>query len=161
MPKLTGCPGDDLTEQQSPTQVTEFERNLTDGQRISEKLTAYSLAARRTDRSQEAPTMTPRKRYPSKPEMRVPVRVSFEVDGDPEPKTGWIANLSLAGVDIETLQPVEIGSRLTFFAALDPRSSELLQFAGRVQWAAGGRIGMQFGELGAKETHAILQAMSE
>ena len=105
--------------------------------------------------------MTPRKRSPSKPEMRMPVRLSFEVEGDPEPKTGWIACLSLAGMDIETLQPVEIGKRLTFFTALDPSSSELLQFAGRVQWAAGVRIGVQFGELGAKETHAILQAMRD
>jgi hypothetical protein len=103
--------------------------------------------------------MPPRKRYPSKPEMRMPLRVSFEVEGDPEPKTGWITSLSLAGIDLETLQPVAVGSRIMFFAALDPQSSELLQFAGRVQWVAGARIGVQFGKLGAKETHAILEAM--
>jgi hypothetical protein len=91
--------------------------------------------------------------------MRTPIRVSFEVDGDDEPKACWIACLSLAGIDIETLQLVAIGSRITFFAALDPRSPELLEFAGRVQWLAGARIGVHFGEIGAKETHAILLAM--
>jgi hypothetical protein len=51
-----------------------------------------------------------RERYSSKPEIPVPVQVSIEVEGDPEPATGWIERLSLAGVDIATLQQPAVGS---------------------------------------------------
>jgi hypothetical protein len=100
-----------------------------------------------------------RKRNASKPEIQAPLRVSFEVEGDPEAATGWIARLSLVGVDLETLHAPAVGSRIVFYATLDPLSCEILTFQGRVQWVAGARVGVQFTELGAKETHAILQAM--
>jgi hypothetical protein len=100
-----------------------------------------------------------RQRYQSKPEIPSPVRVSLEVEGESESVTGWISHLSLVGVDIETLQAPAVGSRVAFYAALDPQSPEVLGFAGRVQWVAGARVGVQFTELGAKETHAIMQAM--
>jgi hypothetical protein len=45
------------------------------------------------------------------------VRVPFEVESDPEAGTGWIARLSLAGVDIETLQAPPVGSRVVQSAA--------------------------------------------
>jgi hypothetical protein len=102
-----------------------------------------------------------RQRYQSKPEIPTPVRVSLEVEGESEPVTGWISHLSLVGVDIETLQAPTVGSRVAFYAALDPQSSEVLGFAGRVQWVAGARVGVQFTALGAKETHAIMQAMRQ
>src|SRR5260370_3636969 len=100
-----------------------------------------------------------RERYASKPEIPMPVHVSLEIEGEPEAASGWIARLSLAGVDIETLHTPAVGRRVVFYAALDPQSSDVLAFPGRVQWAAGARVGVQFTELGAKETHAILQAM--
>jgi hypothetical protein len=100
-----------------------------------------------------------RQRYSSKPEIPTPVHVTLQVEGDPEGVSGWIARLSLVGVDIETLHTPSVGSRVEFYAALDPHSSEVLGFAGRVQWVAGARVGVQFTELGAKETHAIMQAM--
>ena len=100
-----------------------------------------------------------RERFPSKHEIPMPVRVSFQVGDEPELATGWIARLSLAGVDIETLHPSPVGSRIVFHAVLDPAGTEILAFQGRVQWVVGGRVGVQFMELGARETHAILQAM--
>ena len=100
-----------------------------------------------------------RERYSSKPEIPVPVQVSFEVEGEPELATGWIERLSLAGVDIATLHAPAVGRRVVFYAALDPHSSDVSAFSGRVQWVAGGRVGVQFAELGARETHAILHAM--
>lgn len=100
-----------------------------------------------------------RERLSSKPEIPMPVEVSLEVEGQPEPVMGWISRLSLVGVDIATVGAPPIGSRVSFFAALDPTSSEILGFAGRVQWVAGARVGIQFTELGAKETHAIMEAM--
>ena len=100
-----------------------------------------------------------RQRLASKPEIPMPVEVSLEVEGQQEPVTGWIANLSLVGVDIDTVGAPPVGSRVSFFTALDPTSAEILGFAGRVQWVAGARVGIQFTELGAKETHAIMEAM--
>jgi hypothetical protein len=100
-----------------------------------------------------------RQRYPSKPDIPMPVRVSLEVEGEPAPLTGWIVRLSLVGVDIETLHAPAVGSRVLFYAAFDPRSDEVHPFAGRVQWVVGARMGIHFAELGAKETHAIMQAM--
>ena len=100
-----------------------------------------------------------RARYSSKPDVAVPVLVSLEVEGDPEPTTGWITRLSLAGVDIESLRAPPVGSRIAFYTTLEPDSSEVLAFTGRVRWVAGGRVGVQFTELGAKETYAIVRAM--
>jgi hypothetical protein len=100
-----------------------------------------------------------RERYSSKPEIAAPVHVSFEVEGVPQASEGWITRLSLAGVDIETLEAPAMGTRIVFYAAFDPGSTEVLSFKGRVQWVTHGRVGLQFVELGAKETHAILGAM--
>jgi hypothetical protein len=100
-----------------------------------------------------------RQRLSSKPEVAMPIEVSLEVEGEPEPVTGWISRLSLVGVDIDTFRAPPVGSRVSFFAALDPSSAEILGFAGRVQWVAGARVGIQFTELGAKETHAVMEAM--
>jgi hypothetical protein len=100
-----------------------------------------------------------RQPYSSKPEIPVPVSVSFEVEGAAGPATGWIARLSVAGVDIETLHVAPIGSKIVFQTALDPASAEVHTFNGLVRWASGSRMGVQFSELGAKETHAIIEAM--
>ena len=100
-----------------------------------------------------------RQRLASKPEIPMPVQVSLEVEGELEPVTGWIARLSLVGVDVDTVGAPPVGSRVSFFAALDPSSEEILGFAGRVQWITGVRVGIQFTELGAKETRAIMDAM--
>jgi hypothetical protein len=99
-----------------------------------------------------------RQPYSSKLEIPVPVRVVFRVEGEGEPVHGWVARLSLAGVDIETFHAPPIGSLIVFHAALDPES-EVLGFTGRVRWVSGTRVGIQFAELGAKETHAIVEAM--
>jgi hypothetical protein len=95
----------------------------------------------------------------SKATIPTPVGVAISVQGDAQSRHGRIARMSLAGVEIETPHPLEFGSDVAFFAALDPRSSEVLEFKGRVQWAEGSCVGVQFRELGARETHAILQAM--
>jgi hypothetical protein len=100
-----------------------------------------------------------RQPYSSKLEIPVPICISFEAEGMPQPVTGWIARLSLAGVDIEALEAPAIGSKIQFHAALDPDAGEVLTFSGTVRWVTGGRVGVQFLELGARETRAILEAM--
>jgi PilZ domain len=100
-----------------------------------------------------------RQPFSSKLEIPIPVRVSFHVDGGKGPADGWIARLSLAGVDIDTLDAPAIGKRVVFHAALSPESSEILSFAGTVRWVNGARFGVQFAELGAKETRSVVEAM--
>ena len=100
-----------------------------------------------------------RERHSSKPDIPIPIRVSLEIEGAAEPMTGWISRLSLVGVDVETLHTPPVGARVMFYAALDPLSDEVLPFPGRIQWVTGARVGIQFTQLGAKETHAIAQAM--
>lgn len=100
-----------------------------------------------------------RQPYSSKLEIPVPVPVSFEVEGVPGRADGWIARLSVAGVDIDTLHRAPVGSKIVLHAALDPDSSGVQTFTGLVRWVAGSRIGVQFAELGARETHGIIEAM--
>ena len=105
-----------------------------------------------------------RERYSSKVEIPMPVRVSFQVDGEAELATGWIARLSLAGVEIVgvddgAFHSPSFGSGIVFHTAFDPDRTEILTFQGRVQWVDGSRVGVQFTELGVRETHAVLEAM--
>jgi hypothetical protein len=96
---------------------------------------------------------------PSKPEIAMPIALSFQVEGaGTEPTTGFIAGLSLAGVDIETFEAPPIGAALIMRAALDP-DGDPLTIRGRVQWVNGSRVGIQFAALGAQDTHVILGAM--
>jgi hypothetical protein len=99
-----------------------------------------------------------RPRYSSKAEIAAPICVSLEVEGESQPATGWIVRMSVAGVDIETLHTPAVGSKVAFHAALDPESPEIHEFTGRVQWVTGARVGIQFAELGAKQTYAIVEA---
>src|SRR5262249_38358215 len=66
-----------------------------------------------------------RPRQPSKPDIPMPVAVSFNVEGETtEPATGFIARLSIAGVDIETFEAAPpIGSLLVMRARLDPNAA--------------------------------------
>jgi hypothetical protein len=106
-----------------------------------------------------------RERYSSKPEIPMPIQVSFQVGDDPKPATGWIARLSVAGVDIvgvdgESLQKHAVGTPVAFKVTFDPDSSESFALKGKLQWVNEGRVGIQFAELGVRETQAILQAMT-
>jgi hypothetical protein len=110
-------------------------------------------------RVQRVPIRRRKRRCSSKPTIPTRVGIAFSVQGEAGSRNSQIARISLAVVEIETRHPIEFGSDVAFFAALDPRSSEVLEFKGRVQWAGASCVGVQFRELGARETHAILQAM--
>lgn len=103
-----------------------------------------------------------RPRMPSKPDIPMPVAVSFHVEGtNAEPATGFIARLSLAGVDIETFEASPpIGAHLILRTTLDPNAGPMT-IRGRVQWVKDSRIGIQFATLGVGETHVILGAMAK
>jgi hypothetical protein len=95
-------------------------------------------------------------RRDSKPEIEVPKKAAFAVDRG-ERATGWIVRLSVVGVEIESLQPPPVGGQLVVWAELVAGEGELAM-RGRVQWSTTTRFGVQFGPLGARETHAIVRA---
>ena len=95
-------------------------------------------------------------RRDSKPEIEVPKKASFAVPGA-DRATGWIVRLSMVGVEVESLQAPPIGSEVTCWAELVPGEGEVAM-RGRVQWATIARFAVQFGPLGARETHAIVRA---
>lgn len=93
-------------------------------------------------------------RRASRPEILVPQHVAFAPAGTGDRTAGWIVRLSIVGADIEAITPPPIGTELHLFARLQ---DEDVVLRGRVQWAAGHQFGVQFGPLGVRETHAILE----
>jgi hypothetical protein len=93
-------------------------------------------------------------RRQSRPEILVPQRVDICSAGRDEPCKGWIVAISIVGADIEAREAPPIGSRVDLFAQLQDGEVVL---PGRVQWATPGQFGVQFGPLGVRETHAILE----
>jgi hypothetical protein len=95
-------------------------------------------------------------RQPSKPSIPNPRRVTFSTAGG-APHVGWIVRLSVVGVDIQTLEPPAAGETLEML--LELREGEPMRCAARVQWTKVDAFGAQFTLLGARETHAIVEAM--
>src|SRR5260370_258438 len=94
-------------------------------------------------------------RRDSKPEIEVPRQVSF-VAGD-DHASGSIVRLSIAGVEIESLQPPGEGCEIVLRAELVEGEGEVV-VRGRVQWSRPDRFAVHFGLLGARETRAIVCA---
>lgn len=98
-------------------------------------------------------------RHDSKLELDVPRKASFSsADSASGPGEGWIERLSVAGLEIaslDTLPPA--GASVTVWAELFDGEG-VVTMAGRVQWCATGRFAVQFSPLGARETSAIVRA---
>jgi hypothetical protein len=93
-------------------------------------------------------------RRPSRPEILVPQRVAISTPDGDDSAVGWIVRISIVGADIEAQEAPPIGSRVDLFAEF--RDAEIV-LPGRVQWSTPGQFGVQFGALGVRETHAILE----
>ncbi len=74
--------------------------------------------------------------------------------------SGTMRDLSLGGAFIETDRPLPFGSQLTIVVRL-PGSRDESKLPGVVRWANSKGIGVQFGLLGALETHALTQLLRE
>jgi hypothetical protein len=90
----------------------------------------------------------------SKPEIEVPRKAAFSTGGS-ERSAAWIIRLSLVGAELEAVLPPETGTEIVLWTK-PPDGERELEVRGRVQWARGSRFGVQFGPLGARETHAIV-----
>jgi type IV pilus assembly protein PilZ len=89
---------------------------------------------------------------------RVPVNspASFSLKGKPERTTGHAKDISVGGMFIETTTPAAFGAEIVIHMAL-PGASEPVALPGIVRWVRDGGMGIQFGLLGARETHLITE----
>jgi uncharacterized protein (TIGR02266 family) len=87
--------------------------------------------------------------------------VSFSRKGADGPvglTSGRAKDLSLGGMFIETKAPVPFGGEVVIQLRL-PETKDELTLPGVVRWVRDGGMGVQFGNLGAKETHAITEVI--
>jgi len=79
--------------------------------------------------------------------------VTCEVSGG-ETLEGRARDISVGGVFIESEAPVAFGSEVTIVVRL-PNTKAESRLPGVIRWFNPGGFGVQFGLLGARETHAI------
>ncbi len=82
--------------------------------------------------------------------------LTFEVKGDTETRDGIGKDISIGGMFIETPSPGGFGQSVTVHLCL-PGRDDIFSLPGVVRWVKSGGMGVQFGLLGAVETHAITE----
>ena len=89
---------------------------------------------------------------------RAPVNApaTFSIKGIPNPRTGLARDVSIGGMFVETAEPAPFGAAVIVHVVL-PGADETLSLPGVVRWVRGGGMGVQFGLLGAVETHLITE----
>jgi type IV pilus assembly protein PilZ len=90
--------------------------------------------------------------------QRAPIDVSVEfvAKGASERAKGRAKDISLGGMFIETAAPPAFGAELVVHVTL-PGQRAAFAMPGVVRWLGGGGMGVQFGLVGARETHAITE----
>ena len=86
------------------------------------------------------------------------VPASFTLKGKTEqPHTGGLAkDVSVGGMFVETSSPAAFGADVVIHLTL-PGSNDPVALPGVVRWVRDGGMGVQFGLLGAMETHLITE----
>lgn len=97
--------------------------------------------------------MIEQRRYARAP---IDCSVTFFVKGRSEPQTGSGKDISVGGMFIETATPAAFGTDIIVHARL-PGAAEPVVLPGVVRWVRRGGMGVQFGLLGAVETHVITE----
>lgn len=89
---------------------------------------------------------------------RVPIDapLTFTLKGRNDWKDGVGRDVSVGGMSIETSVTVPFGAHVEVSVQL-PGDDDIFVLPGVVRWARDGRIGVQFGLLGARETHVITE----
>jgi type IV pilus assembly protein PilZ len=71
---------------------------------------------------------------------------------------GRSKDISLGGMFVETETPAAFGAEVVIFVAL-PSDPNQLRLPGIVRWTRPSGMGVQFGLLGARETHLITEVV--
>ena len=92
--------------------------------------------------------------------MRTPLdaAVSFTRKNTDASLAGRAKDVSVGGMFIETVYVAPFGSEVTIHKRL-PQSKDELVLPGVVRWVRDDGMGIQFGNLGAKETHEITEVV--
>jgi type IV pilus assembly protein PilZ len=111
-------------------------------------LSSRRLGERRRDNVVEL------RRYQRAP---IDVPVEFEAKGAHERFAGRAKDLSIGGMYVEAQAPLSFGVELVVFVRL-PGQKAIFALPAVVRWVRpGAGMGLQFGLLGARETHAITE----
>lgn len=84
----------------------------------------------------------------------VDVAVEFVAKGSGERSPGRAKDISVGGMYVETPTPAAFGAEIVVHVLL-PGQKASLALPAVVRWTRAGGMGLQFGLLGARETHAI------
>jgi len=87
------------------------------------------------------------------PRVSLDSPVSCEV-GSAKAFTGMAKDISMGGVFIESSEVLPFGAEVTI-ALLFPGAKAEVRLPGIVRWTKPSGFGIQFGSLGARETHAL------
>jgi len=80
----------------------------------------------------------------------------FSRKGQSERVTGQSTDISLGGMFIETTQPAPFGAEIVVHVHV-PGEPSAFALPGVVRWVRSDGMGVQFGLLGARETHTITE----
>lgn len=89
------------------------------------------------------------------PRKVIETDVAFQ-SGDGPRVEARCRDVSLGGMFIETSSPLPYGATVKLFMRLPGLRAEA-QIEGTVRWSKPGGMGVQFGRMGARETHALTQ----
>ncbi len=98
-------------------------------------------------------TVVELRRYQRTP---IDVTVEFSRKGTNELFAGRAKDISIGGMFVETTEPLPFGSDVVVHITL-PQQRGKLALQGVIRWTRNGGMGIQFGLLGARETHRITE----
>ena len=83
----------------------------------------------------------------------------FARKGSDQRSSGQSADISLGGMFIETQTPEPFGTEIVIHLHV-PGEPSGFALPGKVRWTGSGGMGVQFGLLGARETHTITELVA-
>ena len=99
--------------------------------------------------------MTEKRKYPR---QAVDLRASIRVDGTDRVIETEVKDLSVGGVFVFTDNKLPFAANVKVFIAFPPPTG-VIELPAVVRWGTDNGVGLQFGLLGARETHAIAQVL--
>lgn len=90
----------------------------------------------------------------------IDVPVEFVAKGSAERVPGRAKDISVGGMYVETAAPLAFGADLVLYLTL-PGQKSPFSFPAVVRWRSAQGMGVQFGLVGARETHAITELTKE
>jgi hypothetical protein len=90
------------------------------------------------------------------PRTHVDIPVEFSLRGSASRQKGRAKDISVGGVHIESASPLAFSSEIEVYVSFGPRQTPVV-LNGVVRWTSAGNMGVQFGLLGARATHAVTE----